>query len=64
MTSATVIAVRKRLLSLKKSGLSCSVKRQPLAALEPAIVSDVVEDHLWVLNRNGDLEELNWARWP
>ena len=35
-------------------------KTATFGALEPAIVSDVVDDRLWVLNRNGDLEELNW----
>jgi penicillin-binding protein 1A len=29
--------------------------------LEPAIVSEVAEDHLTLLNRNGELEDLNWA---
>jgi penicillin-binding protein 1A len=29
--------------------------------LEPAIVSDVAEDHLTLLNRSGELEDLNWA---
>ena len=29
--------------------------------LEPAIVSDVAADHLTLLNRNGELEDLNWA---
>ena len=35
-------------------------KTATFGALEPAIVSDVADDRLWVLNRNGDLEELNW----
>jgi penicillin-binding protein 1A len=29
--------------------------------LEPAIVSEVAEDHLTLLNRNGEFEDLNWA---
>ena len=29
--------------------------------LEPVIVSEVAEDHLTVLNRSGELEDLNWA---
>jgi penicillin-binding protein 1A len=30
-------------------------------SLEPAIVGEVAEDHLTLLNRNGDLEYLNWV---
>jgi len=30
-------------------------------SLEPAIVSEVAEDHLTLLNRNGELEDLNWV---
>ena len=29
--------------------------------LEPVIVSEVAEDHLTLLNRNGELEDLNWV---
>jgi penicillin-binding protein 1A len=29
--------------------------------LEPVIVSEVAEDHLTLLNRNGEFEDLNWA---
>jgi len=35
-------------------------KTATFGTLEPAIVSDVADDRLWVLNRNGDIEELNW----
>mgnify|MGYP006072500489 FL=1 len=30
-------------------------------SLEPAIVSEIAEDHLTLLNRDGELEDLNWA---
>ena len=29
--------------------------------LEPAVISEVAADHLVLLNRNGELEDLNWA---
>ncbi|MDG1079577.1 MAG: penicillin-binding protein 1A [Porticoccaceae bacterium] len=35
-------------------------KTATFGALEPVIVSDVADDRLWVLNRSGDIEELNW----
>jgi penicillin-binding protein 1A len=35
-------------------------KTTTFGPLEPVIVSDVAEDRLTVLNRNGELEELNW----
>ena len=36
-------------------------KTSILGGLEPAIVSEVAEDHLTLLNRNGELEDLNWV---
>jgi penicillin-binding protein 1A len=35
-------------------------KTSTFGTLEPVIVSDVADDRLWVLNRGGDIEELNW----
>ena len=35
-------------------------KTTTFGTLEPVIVSDVADDRLWVLNRSGDIEELNW----
>jgi len=35
-------------------------KTLTFGTLEPVIVSDVADDRLWVLNRSGDIEELNW----
>jgi penicillin-binding protein 1A len=36
-------------------------KTSSFGGLEPAIVSEVAEDHLTLLNRNGELEDLNWV---
>ena len=38
-------------------------KTSVYGSLEPAIVSEVAEDHLTLLNRNGELEALNWVEW-
>ena len=60
MTNDTAIAAQKRAPLRRKSGLKLLSKTTTFGILEPAIVSAVADDHLTLLNRDGELEALNW----